>query len=78
MGFDDVLALVLDTEVVLEWLYAHEGANDLPIQALAERCEVDDQCPQDGRVVELDSAAEGQRMLRLCITCGLLSLAVEQ
>lgn len=43
--FDDVVALVLDTEVLLEGLYTHEGADDLPVQTLAERCEVDDQCP---------------------------------
>lgn len=45
MCFDDVVALVLDAEVLLERLYAHEGADDLPVQTLAERGEVDDQCP---------------------------------
>lgn len=43
--FDDVVALVFDAEVLLEGLYAHEGADNLPVQTLAERGEVDDQCP---------------------------------
>lgn len=76
MCLDDVVALVLDTEVLLEGLYAHEGADNLSVQALAERCEVDDQCPQDSWVVKSDSTPEGQRMLRFRITCGLLGLAV--
>lgn len=59
MGLDDVVALVFDAEVLLEGFYAHEGADNLTIQALAKRCEVDDQGPQYSWIVESDSAAEG-------------------